>query len=517
MSKKAYVIVLAVALVFSVSTLLLAAEPAVKGIEKPLPPITMPVYFLSGTDYEMGYQYGYQAAPYAAQFRDVQIGKFLSREYADTLKERDVVLEGFQYYVEKYAPYLIELVEGIADGMTDAGYPTSYAEALMMQIEWEGAIDPTDPATNYPSPVYELPECSGFCGWGATTTEGQLILGESADGGTLKPEGTIVVFPQAGNSYVGDVEIGNIGLNYFMNNKGLTIGMTASRSKRDVDNQFGLTFPFSFTRVIRFTNNATEARDMLLDTPMCWGTNMIVADPRGVAFVIEATSVAKKFREPGHIGEGDIDFLVNTNHFNIPEMLDLTGQKPSSDSVARYDLLFDFLQNNQGHVDLEFAKMMWRNPPVLRASSRIVRIGVTDGDSFLSYICTGPAYKVDEQGAQPIEPLYSFYEINLKDTPAEVTAAAELTARSYLGDAMTQMNKIDYTDSRYAPLKEIVQRARASWVEGKDHETSAKVTTGNEALFSYSKAVTAYTRAQALARHVYNELVPVALSPEDLK
>jgi len=139
----------------------LSTEVVFDNSGKPLPPSIMPVYFLSGTDYEMGYQYGYQAAPYMSAFIDHLWAKFLSRPYADTPEKRDAILKGFQHHVIKYAPYFIDMMKGIAAGMTHAGYPTTYAEVLLMQCEWEAALDPAKPETNYPSPVYSLPPLPG--------------------------------------------------------------------------------------------------------------------------------------------------------------------------------------------------------------------------------------------------------------------------------------------------------------------------------------------------------------------
>jgi hypothetical protein len=484
--------------------------------DKPLTPSIMPVYFLSGDDYEMGYQYGYQAASYMNCFIDHLWAKFLARDFADTVAKRNVILKGFQYYVIEYAPYLIDHMIGIADGMTDAGYPTTYAEVLMMQCEWEANLDPDGETNEYPSPVDDLPPaCSSFAAVGDATTEGQLVLGESADGTPFKHEGTIVAFPDDGNNYVVDGEIGVVGLNYAMNSEGVCIGLQASGSNRAIDYQFGFTMPFSFAHMARYADTAEEARDMLLDWELAWGTNYIMADPSGDMYVVEATASEKEVRWPDSLGEGEVDFLVSTNHFRTPEMVEFSGRDRRD--CARYALLFDFLQKNQGDVDLDFAKMMWRNEPVLRTSSRMVRIAICDDDTNLSYTCTGPAWKVDGFRSMPIEPTHSFYEINLQDSPEATTLKAERTARDYIGMAMTEMNKLDYDDREYAVLNEIFTEAKAKYYEGINLKRSAQVTDGNESLFNFSKSMTAFTVSHVLSMQVYNALAGVPLMPADLK
>jgi len=297
-----------------------------------------------------------------------------------------------------------------------------------------------------------------------------------------------------------------------VNSKGVCLGLTASSTKRAIDYQFGLTMPFMHSHIARFANNATEARDMLLNTQLAWGANYITADPTGAMFVVETTAAVKAQRGPGDLGEGPVNFLVNTNHFTIPSMLATTEQKPGSDSVARYNLLFDYLKNNEGKVDLEFGKMMYRNPPVCRPSSRIVRIAEIDGSKILSHTCTGPAYKVADLIA-PIDAKFQFYEIDLRETPAEIVARAESKARTYIRQANNELNKLDPLDPRYYELYELFELAKSRYYEGLNEQRSADVKKGNEALFFYSRAMTDYTQAHVVAQQVYHGVVPMQLTP----
>jgi len=110
--------------------------------EKPLPPSIMPIYFLQGTFYEMGYQYGIQAAPYIKCLLDDQKALWLDRDYADSPEEKDKILKAFSYYIETECPEFVEMVEGLSEGMTDSGYPATYNDILMMQLMWDSAIAP---------------------------------------------------------------------------------------------------------------------------------------------------------------------------------------------------------------------------------------------------------------------------------------------------------------------------------------------------------------------------------------
>lgn len=70
----------------------------------------------------------------------------------------------------------------------------------------------------------------------------------------------------------------------------------------------------------------------------------------------------------------------------------------------------------------------------------------------------------------------------------------------------------------YAALEAILNQAVTEYFCGEyhlSHVVSGR-TLGNKALYSYGKALRAFTRCQALAKKVFNSLVPPATCPEDL-
>lgn len=510
MFRKKLVVVMAMGLLgaFLLGGAVAGHNPPVEEIEELVPPSIMPVYFLSGTDYEIGYQHGQQGAPYITLLKNMIWGKYLKKKLSNTLEKRDVILKGFQAYLDEYAPYLIDYLRGMADGVTDAGYPMTYAEALMCQTEWDtAAAYSSDP--DYPSIVKDLPtgDCSGFAAWGDTTTDGNLVFGMSADG-TWGHQANMVVFPETGNSYVADGVVGYLGIGYYMNSKGVTIGLTAQSTKRPIDTQYGLTWPLLMTHVARTANSAVEASNMYRDIKTTRGTDFLIGDVKE-GFVAEVTSSDVVIRAAGDHGERD--FIVATNHFVDPKMHELSEQGDRGNSWGRYDMLFSYLRNNAGKVDAEFGKMMYRSRPVLRAN-RNVRIGVPA--KLLTYTTAGSAHPYEGRGKSFFSELtYSFYEIELKDTPEKVTLAAFSTAKKYIQKAHGQMVKIGYGDPRYAVLNPILVRAKESYAIGINYKNSATISTGNDALFKWSKAMTAFTTAQALAMQVYQAFVSPTTNP----
>jgi len=496
MSKKTYVIVLAVALVFSVSTFLLAAEPAVKGLEKPLPPITMPVYFLSGTDYEMGYQYGLQAGDYIELAKDYFWSQALQTySYDDAI----YMLKGFQYYIAQYAPEEIEQMKGMAAGATHAGYDVSYTDIMLinsfMELMW---APPTTPTVTYPSPVSELPpECSGWAAWGSTTANGHLIGGIMRDLGPYPwlYQVTLVAFPDEGNAYIGTVMAGHLAENFFMNDKGLFIAANKGPNQRDIDIDYGIPHSCVNSHIAQFANDAAEARDMLLSWQLTQGMNFQYTDTSGTSFVLETTAAHKGVRTSGDFGE--TDFIVETNYFVIPDMK-VSGEWGP---CARYDQLFNSLAANQGNVDLDLAKEFMRTPPVCHWRNVAANLALVNEQ--LAYICTG------SPGVEtfPVNNTGSFYEIALKSDPAAVTKAAGGAAWLDIGKAGAELTNLDYSDVRYAPLKAIFAQAKAEYFAGCQIEAQAGLATGNEALILYGQATTAYASTQAHALQVYNALM----------
>lgn len=497
------------------------------------PPSIMPVYFLQGTDYEMGYQYGEQAAPYLAAFRDYMHANWCGYEPTNTREKAEIMLKGYEYAVEKYTPYMKEMMKGMAAGMTDAGYPTSYGEVLLMQVLWEwNRLDPADPEHNYPKEAKDndidivlpwdnfFPEtdlcntlgslgeedsqmgCSTFAGWGKQTTEGQLVYGETSDGGNDKHDLVLVFFPETGNNFVTMTEAGNIAGNYNMNSKGVCTSATYLGSVRSVDYQWGLPFPIFQYHMSVFGNTAAEQKDMHLSIQKSLGMNYVTVDPQE-AFVIEGTAAVQRIRTSGDYGESG-NFIVNTNHARSPEMIEFLGR--DGRDCARYAFLFDTMKNNEGQLDVEFGKMLWRNKPVLRTSNRMAGVGTTNGtDTFISYFCTGSAYKIAK--ALPIDPSYSYFQLDLQETPAGVVAKAIKSSEKSISKAMAEFNKLEYTDPRYSRLDDILKRARTHWRTGINHERHAKISKGREALYSYSKAMTAYAQVECvLCRYTMNLL-----------
>jgi hypothetical protein len=340
--------------------------------------------------------------------------------------------------------------------------------------------------------------------------------------------------------------------------------------------QYGVPRLLGYLHVLRFANSAKEALDMLLSIPNDTGNlGGIWADVNGTAFDIENRDNPRCVRKPGDHGE--VDFLYSTNTLLCEELGELMKHPPEGGKVQEYvrqwpgekeyithggwlardkDIsavsrnlnLRNLFTHYHGEVDFEFARMMWRFPAeqpsyltleeaesantrtkgegwhakICSAKNSMVGILLPDnGDEGLFYVSQGCAARITaplNPGGHfyRIAPTYSFFQLKLDSSLDKVVEAARIRAQYDQYYANLELRKLNYHDYAYAPLDEIFNESAVEWNRGEYYLNTAKESNGNEAVRRYGKAIRAYTRCQALAKQVYNSLVPPPDSPEDL-
>ncbi len=513
-------------------------------IDEVLPPGILPVVILSGTDYEMGYQYGQQAWPYLEKEKETKWASALQMHSREKVLH---MLKGNQFYIKKYTPENIEIMRGIADGATASGFELSYTDVLLMNCTLP------DPETSEFPPGAEkdplpIKKCSVCSAWGSATTDGRLIGMDTLDSGEAAYGVIIVAFPDKGNNYICGAQAGEIGDHFLMNNRGLFVGNSGGGgSPRDVDTSYGLSWSCSLTHIVRFASSAYEARDMLIPWQINIPENFHFVDVDGGACVVEKTAAVQSVRKPGDFGEKD--FLYSTNNYLNKEMMPtkkggFIKQHGGYGAYAapRNLMLWDMLHNYHGHVDVEFMKMMLRFPgdappfppeggwdaKVCRPSNSWVSVLIPDeGDEGVAYICTGPAGRVihsstasdgsEMRSSYPyIKGTHTFYHLTLAAGPKEVVDAAQKAASLCIAAAYEKLMYFDFTDVGYAALEELYSLANAEYYKGEADLNRGLLSSGNEGLNYLAKAATSFTRSQAHARQVYEALAPAPSSPSDL-
>jgi hypothetical protein len=511
-----------------------------------LPPGILPVVIVSGSDYEMGYQYGQQAGGLIFFNTEASWASALRRFSHDEVRD---ALRANQYFIQKHTPENIEIMKGMAAGATAAGFDVSYEDALMMNC-----VLPNPNTSTYPSGAKgtTLPprkSCSVCSAWGSATKDGRLIGLDTVDGGGESFRAVIIVaFPNEGHNYMCGAVAGEIGEHFYMNNTGLFIGNSGGgASPRAIDSDYGLCWANALPHIVRFAGNAIEARDMMLGFPINFPENFHFVDQQGNSFVVEKTAAIQAVRSSGDFGEED--FLYSTNTY-LHEDMAVTKFGAFVKQHGGYDpyssprnlLFWDMLHNYHGQVDREFMKMILRfpgNPPpypppggwdakICRPSNGWVSVVVPhDGDEGVANVCTGPAGRVIHSSTasdgselrtnyQYIEGTHTFYRLRLAANPTAVVEQAKADAKHDIATAYTELMQLNFTDAGYAALDDLYSLANAEYYQGNVALDRGLLSTGHEALRNFAEAATAFTRSQAHAMQVYEALAPQPTSPTDL-
>ncbi len=537
--------------------------------EVPLTPRVRPMIIVSGSDYDMGYQWYQQIVQIYGIKPCLELaGLEFSAEEVEALK-------AYQWYIRKHTPEMIDLLKGMVDGANEAGIPLSYQQIL---AKWSGTPRYTLPEGSEREVLPPYDDCSGWAAWGSMTRDGKLYCGGSGDHQIIMGDNEIrrfeycvAMFPEEGNNIVFSTSTGCC-WHASMNNKGCAMfhhGTTGyyKRYFPPEEQGYGYGVPNNMITIhtLRYATTALDAQKIVLSLPSGDGrVGGAWADVRGDAFVIENRDAPRAIREPGDYGE--TDFIYSTNNLFSDKLKDTYKPPPgqsvvfiphagwlgthgSIGSIGRNLELWNLFHNYPGEVDLAFAKMIWRfagpRPPyatideavedydrsqaklwnahVSQTGNAMVGIMVPDdGDEGLYYVSQGCAVRGNDSPTYPggvvvrVAPTYSFYQLKLDANVPKAADAARTRAQYDLYDAYQELSRLSYWDAPYVPLNELLDEAATHWQKGEYYTGRAQRVEGNERTNTLAKAMRSYFRAQALALQVYNALVPPAVRPEDL-
>ena len=179
-------------------------------------PTVLPVIYVSGTPYEMGYQYGQQAKDEIAHNACV-VTAFALAQY-HTWAAVVASMQTATNVVAAKTPDVLQVWQGIADG---SGVP--YDQIRLLNV------DCTPPAA-----------CSTISAWGDATKDHELIAGSSTDTLWLTFDRqfcVLVAYPDNGNSFIASsVGAGNWTGQRSMNDKGLVIMQSSGQGNQPADN-----------------------------------------------------------------------------------------------------------------------------------------------------------------------------------------------------------------------------------------------------------------------------------------
>ena len=246
------------------------------------------ILFLNGTNYMMGYQYGYFLKEEIEQIYGCMLHFFENRGCS-----YDEFMDVWNLMKDNIPRDYIEEMEGMANGSN---------------VSWEKIV-----ILNTLPAILNLEMCSGMSAWGSATKNGEVIHFRSLDGsmkmidelsGKSAQELQVIVLrnPENGFRSISFSFIGDVGSWGGFNEKGIAVGEVSCSSD---DTTFaGINIAFRMRMVQDYADNLDDAIMILTSNRDC-GWNLFVSDgnsKRGV--VIEETA--------HHVYQGDWDDPVES-------------------------------------------------------------------------------------------------------------------------------------------------------------------------------------------------------------
>lgn len=487
------------------------------------------VVVVSGTDYEMGVQYGEQTG--AAIAHNVAI--FKSRLYDGHGSDKVTKdMQVWSYYLTKHDPAYQDWLRGIVEGCKQKGYDIDYLDLVMLMVY------PTElwarPKAAYPEETHvasagaspaapsagTFHSCNTFAAKGTMTPDGKPIHGITSMAATEAMDSAILLaFPKNGVSFVSQTYAGRVNSNYAMNSKGFAWTMTAIMSDAPV---WGIAPEVYFHYLAQIATSPSEALEYLKSTPKGGVTGgFIFTDASGNISVYEGTADHFHLRYPGDRGEPG-QFVVQTNHLVDPSLAAYNPQwLPVLGTYARYDTVFQFLgEAAPGSVNFTFAKNLFasddwyeagkatwhRNEPGKREVSNShtsVSQSVFFPADLTAYLQTGtpsgnglPAFATGE-----------YVKIKLATDPKTVTYNADRDALALYWDATDSFEHDLNAKSAYLSaaivndIRDKLDQAFTAYSFGMDRASFANLATdAKKRIGLWAEAMTFYAKAQLYAQ-----------------
>jgi len=270
-----------------------------------LPSGNLPVVYLEGSPYQMGYSYGIQAAPSIAAARDNTWAiALLKHDRKFVLDKLALIADSVRNNITDFS--YDEFIRGITEGAQTQGYSVTPTDIYLINSMFSLESPPGSPPTG----------CTNSAVWGDRTDSGEPIVSSNYDYHRSLINGytnLIVAYPDGKHAFVSTGVPGRLSNSFQMNDAGVARTVSKGPSSRKEDSAFQVTDFFLGPYVVMSASDADTAKDIILSMPLSGGSIHLVADKKGKAYVIETTAALKAVRTPGENGEDD--YLISTNFF----------------------------------------------------------------------------------------------------------------------------------------------------------------------------------------------------------
>jgi hypothetical protein len=507
-----------------------------------------PVIVVSGSNYEMGYQYAEQAASLIYHNHVITKSRLVS-VYGEEGAAKDMRV--WAYYLWKYDPGLKDWLEGMSAGCKDKGYEVSVLDLVAISLYptqlWsrpdapypeETGVEGGAQASADPAGATGYHSCTSFSATGSATRDGKPIVAITK----MVPVETmqsfiLVAFPDKGPSFVSSPQAGTVSANAGMNSAGFAAVETAIFGPP----AWNYVIEGYFHYLPQYCKSQAEAHQYLKSTPRggVMGT-VNMGDAAGNISVFEGNALEFAIREPGKCGE-TAPFLVQTNHHINPALLayNLPWKEWAwnIDSYYRYATAFERVKAaaEKGEIDFEFVKQMqrsddWYDPDTKTWHYNEPESGFTANNfpwsvsqlvlfpaDLIAYVEIGTPSGI----GLPAGATGEYVKLQLADDPAKVTENAKdaafgfYSAARHLFQKELNRNAPYLTYSVAESIESMLDKAMLDYEHGMDRAAFASLAgvegaTVNEQMGLWGKALTHYAKTQLYAQMVTTKLENLA-------
>jgi hypothetical protein len=308
------------------------------------------IVYVTGSEYEQGYQHGYQLA------EEIEFWTKFVWDYVSDVGTREEILGYIDKYLAKQmkvSPEFLDQVKGISDGVKAKGSNVTFDEVKLLQWFWTVQSHP---------PI----GCSSFGAWGKATKDNKPLYAQNMDTKAFPWAiscALVAHFPNEGHPWFTTGEPGKVAASTGMNSAGLLATIQYAPTYAPSESSYGLEGTQILYLILKNCSTTEEAKNVVLDAPRAKAQNYIFMDASSKMCVVEATGSASHaiVRRAGDFGESD--FMVASNHFVSPKWLEWGYQKPDppwgvdgpDNSWTRYQTILKLIEQNLGRIDSNVA------------------------------------------------------------------------------------------------------------------------------------------------------------------
>ena len=499
-----------------------------------------PVIVVSGTNEEMGYQYGTQA-PDLIYRNMVMLKSRIEAQYGPELARSD--MQVWSYYADKYDPGLRGWLEGMQKGLADAGYTVDYYDLLMVTVYsaelWcRPPVDqpyPEETGITLPESVTaanndeELHSCTGFAAEGKASADGNPIIGVTK---MITPEKVnsviLLAYPEEGYSFIANPMAGSVSENAGLNSAGYAWVFTAQWGPPI----WGVINEVFFHSMVQNCASPDEAIELLENAPRAGvtGSFLMTAADGGIK-AYESLSNVSATRVPGDTDE-DGKYLAQTNHLVNKKLQEYNSIGFIDSSSNRYATMIAYLKEatENGGVSMETAKKAYysddwvdyktgewtRNDPGspnVNDNSESFAQAVFQPADMIAYFEVGTPDGVGFPGGATGE----FVKFTLAENPQAVSNAADATAEEYFWaarNAFVKMRNVGDDKLTYEIATDIAGTLDTAATElelAMDRASFAYVAPSNgqsttEEMALWGEALTHYAKSQLFSQMAKSKL-----------